>query len=377
MLVSPNFLFMVESDRESAEPWRINDYELATRLSYFLWSDVPDEILFKRAADGTLHEPEQLSIEVARMLADPRANAIAGNFGVQWLGIRELLTESQPDPQRFPKFTAPLRDSMFNEAVTFLNSVFCNDVSLLTLIDADYVMINDDLSRHYAVGERLGGFKGEGMRKASIEKSPRGGILGLSAVHVVTSYPLRTSPVLRGKWILDTVLGAPPPPPPPDAGTLPQDDKQPDGLTFRQRLELHRQRAECASCHNRMDPLGFAMENFDAIGQWRDNENGQPIDSSGLLTSGKTVNGPMELKAAILEQKDDFVRNLTERMLSYALGRGLENYDQAAVEKIVNKVKESNYSSLSLFTEIAGSYPFQYRRNTPVPPPSPSGRGPG
>lgn len=366
MLVSPHFLYLVEAERESDQPWALNDYELASRLSYFLWSDMPDDELFKIAAEGKLREPEILKAQVKRMLVDPRARAIAYNFGTQWLGIRELLTTAQPDANRFPGYSAPLRDSMFNEAVRFLDSVFRENVSLMTLLDADYVMINDDLSRHYGVGQVLREFKGEEFRKAIIQDSPRGGILGLAAVHVVTSYPLRTSPVLRGKWIMDTVLGAPPPPPPPDAGELPQDDKQADGLTFRQRLEQHRTRPECATCHNRLDPPGFAMENFDAIGQWRTQDNGLSIDSRGILATGETVNGPAELKKALVGQKDAFLRNLTERMLSYALGRGLENYDQRAVEQIVQKLKESENSSLVLFNEIAASYPFQYRRSNPV-----------
>lgn len=367
MLVSPNFLFMVEKDRDSADAWPVGSFELATRLSYFLWSDAPDDELLAAAADGSLLRSEVLAAHTRRMLADDRGRAVATYFGTQWLGIRELLTSSAPDPNRFPDYSAPLRDAMYNEAIFFLDSVFREDVSLITLLDADYLMVNDDLARHYGLGLRaLGGFRGEDLRRVKIESSPRGGILGLAAVHVVTSYPLRTSPVLRGKWILDTVLGSPPPPPPPDAGELPQDDKQADGLTFRQRLEKHRTQPQCASCHNRLDPPGFALENFDPIGKWRDQDNGKPIDSSGTLATGQKVDGPGELKKAILDEKEAFVRNLTERMLSYSLGRGLEVYDQRAVELIVQKVKAADYRSSVLFTEITGSYPFRYRRQGTV-----------
>ena len=359
-LVSPQFLFRVEQEQDSKEPYTIGDYELASRLSYFVWSSMPDEELSKLAGEKKLSDPEVLTQQVRRMLKDPKSKALAENFGGQWLTFRDLKTTAQPDRKRFREFTPALRDAMYDEAVELVDSVFRDDRPLLTLIDADYTFLNDVLAKHYGIKD----VRGQEMRRVKLpDGSPRGGVLGLGGVLTVTSYPLRTSPVLRGKWVLDEILGAPPPPPPPEVTELPQDDVQPDGLSFRKRLETHRSRAECASCHARMDPIGFGLENFDPVGRWRTEQAGQPVDAGGELTTGETFTGPGELKKILAKRKDAFARAVTEKMLAYALGRGLEYYDQPAVKGITDALAGDEYRSSTLVVEIAKSYPFRYRRN--------------
>jgi hypothetical protein len=253
---------------------------------------------------------------------------------------------------------------MYDEAVDFVDSVFREDAPLTTLIDADYTFVNDALAKHYGIKD----VKGQEMRRVKLPPdSPRGGVLALGGVLTVTSYPLRTSPVLRGKWVLDEILGAPPPPPPPEVTELPQDDVQPDGLSFRKRLEAHRSRAECASCHARMDPIGFGLENFDPVGRWRTEQAGQPVDSGGELTTGEKFTGPAELKKILAKRKEAFSRTVTEKLLAYALGRGLEYYDQPAVKGVTDALAREDYRSSTLVVEIARSYPFRYRRNEAPP----------
>ena len=366
LLVSPHFLFRVEEDRTaSPNPWPVNDFELASRLSYFLWATMPDDELFKLAKEGKLHEPPVLEAQVRRMLKDPKSRALAEGFGTQWLGVRELLTTANPDPQKFPSFNAQVRFSMYDEAVHFVDSVFRDDAPLTTLLDANYTFVNDWLADHYGIKNRIGGGDGRGemMRRVELKDPSRGGVLALGAVLTVTSYPLRTSPVLRGKWVLEEVLGAPPPPPPPDVPELPKDDSSKDGLSFRKQLELHRKDPNCASCHARMDPLGFGLENYDPVGRWRADLAGEPVDASGVMTTGETFKGPAELKKVLLSRKDEFVRNLTEKMLAYALGRGLEYYDQPTVKEIEGALARDGYKSSTLVLEIVKSYPFRYRRN--------------
>ena len=366
MLVSPHFLFRVEQDRPDATgPWEVNDFDLASRLSYFLWSTMPDDELFELAKQARLREPAVLEAQVRRMLKHEKSKALAEGFGSQWLGVRDLLTTSNPDPQKFPSFNAQLRFSMYDETVCFVDSVFRDDAPLTTLLDANYTFVNDWLAAHYGIKSRVGGGdgKGEVMRRVELADGHRGGVLGLGAVLTVTSYPLRTSPVLRGKWVLEQVLGAPPPPPPPEVPELPKDDAKKDGVSFRKQLELHRKDAQCASCHNRMDPLGFGLENYDAIGRWRSELAGEPVDASGAMTSGERFNGPAELKKVLLGRRDEFVRNLAEKMLAYALGRGLEYYDQPTVKEIRDALARNDYRSSTLVLEIVKSYPFRYRRN--------------
>ena len=367
LLVSPSFLFRVEKDREGNAPWAVGDWELASRMSYFVWSSMPDDELMKLAEEGKLSDPAVLEAQARRMLKDPRSKAIGENFGAQWLRLDELKTTAQPDRQRYREYTAGLRDAMYDEGVLFVDSVFRDDASLMTLLDADYTFVNNTLAKHYGIRGIDGGFKGQDMQRVKLKDRRRGGVLGLGGVHVVTSYPLRTSPVLRGQWVLSEVLGAPAPPPPPDAGDLPQDDVSSDGLSFRQKFEKHRSNPQCATCHVRLDPLGFGLENFDAIGRWRDAQNGQPVDAAGVLSTGEKFSGPEELKAVLAgTRKTDFTRNLAEKLLAYALGRGLEPFDQPAVQSILAAVEKDGYRSATLVVEIVRSYPFRYRRNNPI-----------
>jgi hypothetical protein len=359
ILVSPSFLFRVERDQDSAGPYRINDYELASRLSYFLWASMPDEELFRTAGQNRLGNPIVLERQVRRMLADPKARALADNFAGQWLRVRDLYTVAQPDPRSFPTFTPSLRDAMCQETLTFCDSVFRENASLLRLLDADYTFLNEELARHYGIE----GVSGPEMRRVALKDGRRGGVLQMASVLTLTSYPRRTSPVLRGKWVLEEIMGAPTPPPPPNAGGLPADDAPRQGLTFRQRLEQHRSKPECASCHSRMDPIGFGLENYDAIGQWRNEIGGTPVDASGTLASGEQFTGASELKRHLLQSREAFVHNLAEKMLAYALGRGLEPYDIPAVRRITNAVMMDGCRSGTLIREIVRSYPFQYRRN--------------
>lgn len=366
VLCSPHFLFRVERTQpgapgSGATDHALTDFELASRLSYFLWSSMPDDTLFDLAKQGKLHDDATLDAQVRRMLKDPRSKAIAENFGGQWLAFNALHTTANPDRAKFPDYTPTIRDALYDQAVAFVDSVFRDDRPITTLVDANYTYLNHRLARYY----NLPDVKGEDLKRVDLagDNLARGGILGLGAIHVVTSYPLRTSPVLRGKWVMETILGAPPPPPPPDVPKLPDDDTPAGGLTLRQRLEKHRADPNCASCHARMDPLGFGLENFDPIGRWRKDLAGQPVDAVGTLTTGETFTGPDQLKSILLRKKSDFARTVTQKMLSYALGRGLEPYDEPALKKITDQLAASEYKSAVLVAEIVKSYPFRYRRD--------------
>jgi hypothetical protein len=362
MLVSPRFLFRIETDQASDQPYRINDFELASRLSYFLWSSMPDDELFELAAQGKLKDSAVLERQIRRMVGDPKGRIFAENFASQWLRIRELTTSAEPDPRRFSTYTTELRDSMIREPIALFDSILREDLSLVNLLDSDYTFLNEDLAKHYSIP----GVEGKEFRRVKLTDHNRGGVLGMGAILTLTSYPLRTSPVLRGKWVLEEVLGTPPPPPPPMVKSLPQDERPRQGLTFRQQLEKHRADPNCAGCHKRMDPLGLGLENFDAIGRWRTEIQGVRVDSSGVLASGEPFSGPAELKRLLLQRQDLFLRNLTGKMLSYALGRGLEYYDAPVVKQISQKIAQNGCRSSVLLTEIVKSYPFQYRRNSPV-----------
>jgi hypothetical protein len=359
VLVSPSFLFRVERDQPSTEPYLLNDYELASRLSYFLWSSMPDDELFKLAGTKRLHDPQVLDAQVTRMLKDPKADAFADSFVSQWLRVRELQTTAQPDPRRFPTYTPTLRDAMYGETVRFFGSILRENVSLVKLLDADYTYLNEELAKHYGIA----GVQGPELRRVTLTDKTRGGLLTMGSVLTITSYPQRTSPVLRGKWVLEEVLGTAIPPPPPNAGGLPADDAPKAGQTFRQRLELHRTKPECASCHSRMDPIGFGLENFDVVGRWRTKIGSEAVDSSAQLPTGEKFQGASELKTLILARKEEFARNLTEKMLAYSLGRGLEPYDIPTVRRITKALADDGYRSSTLVREIAKSYPFQYRKN--------------
>jgi hypothetical protein len=359
MLTSPNFIFRIESDQPLTEPWPVDGYEMACRLSYLLWSSMPDDALFALAADQKLKTPDALKAETLRMLADPKSRAFARNFAGQWLHLTRLETTIKPDPKKFPEYTPTLRDAMIDEATEFFWALLKENGSLLDLIQSDYTYVNEELAKHYG----LAGVSGTQMRKVKLSDANRGGIIGFAGVLTLTSHPARTSPVVRGKWILETLLDDPPPPPPPNVPPLPTDDSPVQGLTLRDQLEKHRQNPVCAGCHARIDPVGFSLENFDPIGRWRTEIAGKPVVSDSVLPSGEKFSKPSELKDILMKKKDAFVRSISENMLAYALGRGILPGDAATVDAIVAAAEKDGYRAQTWLTEITRSYPFRYRRN--------------
>lgn len=364
VLVSPHFLFRVEVDPAGREPGPITDHELAVRLSYFIWSSMPDEELFRLADRRELSAPGVLEGQVRRMLKDPKARALAENFAGQWFSVRNLFTGPQPDQKRFPGYTETVREAVAAEPVEVFHHMVQADRPLTDLLDADYTFANKDLAAHY-------GLAGAGEVGASLQRvaltdadraQGRGGLVGMGALLVQTSYPLRSSPVLRGKWILEEILGTPPPPPPPIVKTLPADDRPQKGLTFRQQLEEHRKNPSCAACHQRLDPLGFALENFDPTGRWRTQIGGEKVDARGTLGAHEEVDGPIGLKRALVARKGLFLRHATEKMLAYALGRGLEYYDMPVAKRIAAGLESGDARTTALILEVVKSFPFQNRR---------------
>jgi hypothetical protein len=359
VLVSPHFLFRNEAAARPERRQATNQFQLAARLSYFLWSSMPDDELFDQAVRGTLLEGNNLSVQTQRMLRDPRSRALTENFAGQWLQTRAL-KDVTPDPDRFPDFDEPLRKAMRQETELFFASVVGEDRSILDLLDADYTFLNERLARHYGIR----GISGEQFRKVSVAGTPRGGILTQGSVLVVTSNPTRTSPVKRGRWILENVLGASVPPPPPGVEGLREDGQQALSGTLRQRLEQHRRNPGCASCHRRLDPLGFALESFDAVGAWRAHEGGHAIDASGVLPGGARFAGSPALRVLLKKRRDAFARCLTEKLLTYALGRGLERSDRPAVNDIACKLARNDYRFSALVLALVHSAPFQIPSTT-------------
>jgi hypothetical protein len=362
MLISPDFLFRTELDPRGAAPgavYRISDLELASRLSFFLWSSIPDDELLKAAEQNKLRDSAVLQAQVRRMLADERSAALVQNFGGQWLYLRNLET-AKPDPDIFTDFDDDLRQAFRKETDLFLTSIFREDHSILDVLGANYTYLNDRLAAHYGVPN----IYGSQFRKVVMTDPNRQGLLGQGSLLTVTSYPNRTSVVQRGKWILENMLGAPPPPPPPDVPPL--DATRNAGskpLTMREAMEKHRANAICAGCHGRMDPIGFAMENYDGVGKWRDTDGGSKIDALGKLPGGVEFEGPAGLRKLLLTSyKDDFVSTVTEKLLLYALGRGLEPYDKPAVRSIARQARGDNSRISALVTGIVQSTPFQMRR---------------
>jgi hypothetical protein len=363
-LVSPHFLFRVEQDRgpktgerlPGVKGYRISDFELASRLSYFLWSSTPDEELFRLAERKELRQPQTLERQVRRMLADPKARALVDNFFSQWLQTRSLAAAT-PDPGVYPAFDEPLRSAMLKETELFLETLIKEDRNILDFLDADFTFVNERLARHYG----MPGVKGADFRRV---KTPdgRGGILTQASILTVTSNPTRTSPVKRGKWVLETILNTPPPPPPPDAGELSESKEAVLSGSLRQRMEMHRTKPLCAACHQRMDPLGFGLENFDGIGAWRSMDGKFPIDASGVLPGGQAFNGPRQLRQILRKKAAEFRRCLVEKMLTYALGRGLEYYDRCAVDTISAAVAKDQNRFSRLVLAVVESEPFQMRR---------------
>jgi hypothetical protein len=367
VLVSPHFLFLAEPEPEKEGVYELSGYPLAARLSYFLWASLPDDELLDVAASGRLTDSQVLAAQTRRMLQDPKARGLAENFGRQWLGIEPLGTSVVPDAQRFPEFDAELLAAMRAEAALLVDHVLRNDRPLVELLDADYTFVNQRLARHYGIAA----VEGDQMRRVTLADRNRGGVLTLGAVLTTTSYPLRTSPVLRGKWLLEQVLGSKVPPPPPNVPELAKDEPGAGQPSLRERLEQHRVDPACAGCHQRMDPLGFGMENFDVLGRWRERyataegqgspSEGPAVDASGVLPSGEQFRGPAELKAAVLKRQGEFVRHFVRQMLGYALGRQLNQFDQCVVDRAVEALAQNNQRSTVLVEQVVLSYPFGHR----------------
>ncbi|NOT63735.1 MAG: DUF1592 domain-containing protein, partial [Acidobacteria bacterium] len=356
ILVSPHFLFRIEPDTQTGQR-QLNDHELAARLSYFLWSSMPDEQLFALAERGALRQPETLKQQVNRMLRDLKSDALVENFGGQWLELRKL-ESVKPDKDRFPFFDEYLRTSMQRETELFFAHLLREDRSIVEFLTADYSFLNEKLARFYQVPN----VSGPEFRRVLLPAvSQRGGLLTQASVLTVSSYANRTSPVLRGKWILENILNAPPPPAPPGVPNL-EDNKLGASASLRQQLEAHRANATCAACHSRMDPLGFGLENFDAVGQWRTRDGKFEIDSSGTLPDGRAFKGAQELNRILQADRDAFATGLSEKLLTYALGRGLERADKPVVRKIAKNIAANDYRFSSLVMEIVTSLPFQYRK---------------
>ncbi len=360
ILASPQFLYRIEFDLEpdaDDQTRPLNDYELATRLSYFLWSSMPDAELIELAAEDRLDDPEVLDKQVRRMLQDEKSQALVDNFAGQWLELRNL-SKAAPDPVKFPKFDEELRAAMRRETDHFFAALMRQDRSVLDLIDADYTFVNERLANHYG----MDGVDGDEFREVKITDSRRGGVLTHASILTLTSNPTRTSPVKRGKWILENILGTPPPPPPPGVEELMEEEETELLGTLRERMEQHREDPSCAVCHRKMDVLGFGFENFDGIGSWRDRDGRFEIDPSGKLPGDRVFRSPAELRVLLKdEQRDQFVRCIAEKMLTYAVGRGLESYDRCAVDEIVKAMESNEYRFSALVMAVVNSEPFRLR----------------
>ena len=393
VLISPKFLLRVEAGRDGDQPFRIGGYELASRLSYFLWASMPDDELFDLATRNELHEPDVLLHQVDRMLADPKADTLGYVFAAQWLGFNHVGTRIWLDPIDNPWCTATLMTSMRDESALFFLSLLRDNLPIRRLIDADYTFLNEELATSLYAME---GIQGPEMRRVKLDDPNRGGIIGHGSIMAVTSNYKDTSPVKRGNYILETLLGTPPPPPPPNAGVLDEDVQKLKEMSFREKLERHSRDETCRVCHSRIDPLGFSLENFDFFGRWRDSYHFRsrvehpaeadevavvedvdafaetryyknvykPIDAAGSLPDGTRFTGPAGLKRALIDRRhDDLVRQVVSKMLSYALGRQLEYYDEPAVRKIIAALEDDDYRFQTLLRTVVTSYPFQYKKN--------------
>jgi hypothetical protein len=360
ILSDPKFLYRIELDPANPVPGtinRISDPELASRLSFFLWSTIPDDELLTVATQGKLKDPVILAQQVKRMLADPKAEALVTNFASEWLFLRNLQSVN-PASDDFPNFDENLRQAFRTETEMFVGSVMREDRNVTDLLTANYTFVNERLAKHYGIPN----IYGSQFRRVTVTDDARRGLLGQGSILTVTSYPTRTSPVLRGKWILENILGTPPPAPPPNVPALKESDEGGKVTTVRERMEEHRRNPACATCHRVMDPLGFSLDNFDAIGQWRSKEAGLPIDASGQLADGTKVNGVVDLRRALLLHPERFVGTMTEKLMTYALGRGLEYYDMPVVRSIARDAARNDDRFSSLVIGIVKSTPFQMRR---------------
>jgi len=361
VLVSPQFLFITPAGDvpSGQEVVRLDDHQLASRLSYLLWSAPPDAQLASLADKGELHQPEVLRAQVERLLLSPRARALFDSFGSQWLRVHDL-GQQVFDPEIFPQMTPSLREAMMDEPRLLFESIIRENQKVIRFIDSDYTFLNEPLAKLYDLEQVVSGPE---MRRVKLENSNRGGILGMSATLAATSFPNRTSPVRRGVWVLEQILGERVPPPPPDVPELDaQKEANVEGLTLRQRTQLHTTDPVCATCHRILDPIGFGLENFDAIGRWRDkNREGVAIDSAGALPNGAAFSTPAELKRLLAEREIDLARNLTERLMAHALGRQLEGYDEVVIDQVMEKIAEDDYRVRTIVTEVISSYLFTHR----------------
>lgn len=354
VLVSPHFLFLVEPEPDESGVQPLGPHQLATRLSYFLWASMPDEELTRLAASGEILRDEVLAAQVKRMVRDPRAASLGERFAAQWLELEKLGTEVKPDPQRFPEFDDALAAAMRGEVVEFFNHLVRDNEPLTRLLDADYTYVNARLARHYGLAD----VEGDEFQKVSLPTKDRGGLLGMAAIHTLTSMPLRTSPVLRGRWVLDTLLGERVPPPPPDVPPLAEEnDHALSAASLREQLELHRKNPDCASCHNKMDPLGFGLEPFDVLGRLRTDA----VDARGTLPNGDSFNGPAELKQIILQRRGQIMRRLMRRLAGYALGRELGKFDQCIIDDALKALERDGDRPQGVLEAIALSKGFRLR----------------
>jgi hypothetical protein len=362
ILVSPNFLFRIEREPEnvaSGSTYRISDLELASQLSFFIWSSIPDDELLNAAIQGKLKDPMVLDQQVRRMMADPKSDSFVTNFAEQWLFLRDIEAK-RPDELLFPDFDETLRDAFRKETELFLNSVLRENRSIVELLRANYTFLNERLAKHYGIPNVRGSY----FRRVTLPaNSPRGGLLGQGSILTITSYANRTSPVVRGKWVLENLLAAPPPPPPPNVPALKTEANETGkALSMRDAMVQHRASPACSGCHARMDPIGFAMENFDAVGKWRERDAGVIIDSSGVFPDGSKFDGVAGLKKALLRHPDEFVGTVAEKLLMYAIGRNVQYYDAPAVRAIVRDAARNNYTFGSLVAAVVKSTPFQMRQ---------------
>lgn len=363
ILVSPKFLFRIEHDVDPLVPntvQYVNDFELASRLSYFLWSSMPDDELFELARRKKLRRPDVLTAQITRMIADEKAEELVFNFAGQWLELRNLALVTRATAQ-FPNFYRELRRAMQKETNLFFEAVLRENMSILNFLDSDFTYVNEPLAKHYGIE----GIEGKEFQRITVDREQRGGVLTQASILTLTSYPTRTSPVLRGAWLMENILGIEPSPPPEGVPPLEDNPKKLEG-TIREQFEQHRADPTCASCHSRIDPLGFGFENYDAIGKWRTEEREHPVDASGVMPTGESFTGSYELRQILINDPDNFVRCFTEKMLTYALGRGLEPYDRPVVAAIEEQIVEEDYRIQSVIREIVMSVPFQMRRGEGV-----------
>jgi hypothetical protein len=364
VLVSPHFLFLVEPEPERGDIQPLGPFPLASRLSYFLWSTMPDEELLKAAETGELLEPEGYLAQVRRLARDPRASALGERFAVQWLEIDKLGGEARPDATRYPEFDDELAEAMRREVVAYFNHVVAADRPLLELIDSDYTFVDDRLASFYGVEASYSTSSEEepgGMRRVALAGGERGGVAGMAAVLASTSFPLRTSPVLRGRWILEVLLGEKVPPPPPDIPVLSKDGRDVSTADLREQLRRHRADVNCASCHDKMDPLGFSLESFDNLGRFRESDGGRPVDTSAKMPDGREFSGASGLKTILLSRRDQILRHLTRKLTGYALGRPLNRFDNCVINDAMAALAAHEYRPSALIETIALSKPFRYR----------------